>query len=74
MLPRRAERDGRGRNTTEASDPQQITQSCRVPLVPSWSRSRLGGQIVQETLENKNRAGGMTQGEGPEFKPQFHRK
>jgi hypothetical protein len=32
------------------------------------------GQIVCETLHKKNRAGGVAQGEGPEFKPQFHNK
>jgi hypothetical protein len=35
-------------------------------------------QIVQETLcpntLHKNRAGGMAQGEGPEFKPRYHKK
>jgi hypothetical protein len=34
------------------------------------------GQIVWETLSrktlHKNRAGGVAQGEGPEFKPQYH--
>jgi hypothetical protein len=36
------------------------------------------GQIVRETLSQKylykNRVGGVTQGEGPEFKPQYHKK
>jgi hypothetical protein len=36
------------------------------------------GQIVQETYlekaHHKNRAGGVTQGEGPEFKPQYCKK
>jgi hypothetical protein len=36
------------------------------------------GQIVQETLSQKypaqNRAGGVAQGESPEFKPQYHNK
>jgi hypothetical protein len=31
------------------------------------------GQIVHETL-HKNRAGGVTQGVGSEFKPQYHKK
>jgi hypothetical protein len=35
-------------------------------------------QIVQETLSqkilHKNRAGGVAQGEGPEFKSQYHKK
>jgi hypothetical protein len=35
------------------------------------------GQIVQETLSQKNptqkRAGGVAQGVGPEFKPQNHK-
>jgi hypothetical protein len=35
-------------------------------------------QIVHKTLSqktfHKNRAGGMAQGEGPEFKPQYHKK
>jgi hypothetical protein len=36
------------------------------------------GQIVHKTLSlktlHKNRAGRVTQGEGPEFKPQYHKK
>jgi hypothetical protein len=36
------------------------------------------GQIVHKTLSRKNpsqkRAGGMAQGVGPEFKPQYHKK
>jgi hypothetical protein len=36
------------------------------------------GQIIHETLSqktlHKNRAGGGGQGEGPEFKPQYHKK
>jgi hypothetical protein len=36
------------------------------------------GQAVLETLSqmtlHKNRVGGMTQGEFPEFKPQYHKK
>jgi hypothetical protein len=37
------------------------------------------GQIVCETLSGitlhrKNRAGGVAQGTGPEFKPQYHKK
>jgi hypothetical protein len=36
------------------------------------------GQIVLETLSQKNlsqkRAGGVAQGEGPEFKPQYSKK
>jgi hypothetical protein len=36
------------------------------------------GQIVHETLSqknlHKNRAGGVAQGEGLEFKPQYHKK
>jgi hypothetical protein len=51
---------------------------------PSYSGGRdqedCGGseptQIVLETLSqktlHKNRAGGVSQGEGPEFKPQYH--
>jgi hypothetical protein len=35
-------------------------------------------QIVLETLSpktlHKNRAGGVAQGEGPEFKPDYHKK
>jgi hypothetical protein len=35
-------------------------------------------QIVRETLSrktlHKNRAGGVAQGECPEFKPQYHKK
>jgi hypothetical protein len=29
--------------------------------------------LAQKTL-HKNRAGGVSQGEGPEFKPQYHKK
>jgi hypothetical protein len=40
-------------------------------------RSQLG-LIVPETLSqknlHKNRAGGVAQGKGPEFKPQYHKK
>jgi hypothetical protein len=36
------------------------------------------GLIVHETLSrktlHKNKAGGVAQGEGPEFKPQYHKK
>jgi hypothetical protein len=36
------------------------------------------GQVVLETSSqktlHKNRAGGVAQGEGPEFKPQYHKK
>jgi hypothetical protein len=36
------------------------------------------GQIVHETLSQKNptqkRASDVAQGEGPEFKPQYHKK
>jgi hypothetical protein len=35
-------------------------------------------QIVHKTLSrktlHKNRAGGVAEGEGPEFKPQYHKK
>jgi hypothetical protein len=46
---------------------------CRVRVIQSqpW-------QIVCETLSQKNpsqkRVGGVAQGEGPEFKPQYHKK
>jgi hypothetical protein len=40
-------------------------------------RSQLGN-TVHETLSqktlHKNRAGGVAQGEGPEFKPQYYKK
>jgi hypothetical protein len=36
------------------------------------------GQIVRETLSwktlHKNKAGGVVRGEGPELKPQYHKK
>jgi hypothetical protein len=36
------------------------------------------GQILSKTLSqkalHKNRAGGVAQGEGPEFKPQYQKK
>jgi hypothetical protein len=40
--------------------------------------SKPAPQIVRETLSQKNpshkRAGGVAQGVGPEFKPQYHKK
>jgi hypothetical protein len=53
---------------------------------PSYRRQKSGGswfktspgKIVQETLSQKNpsqkKAGGLTQGVGPEFKPQYRKK
>jgi hypothetical protein len=53
---------------------------------PSYLRGRdqedpglkTAGQIIQETLSQKNpsqkRAGGVAQGEGPEFEPQYGKK
>jgi hypothetical protein len=46
------------------------------PIIPVVRRQP--GQIVHETLSQKNplekRAGGVAQSVGPEFKPQYHKK
>jgi hypothetical protein len=51
------------------------TQEVEVKRITVQSQPR---QIVHETLSqkilHKNRAGGVAQGEGPEFKPQYHNK
>jgi hypothetical protein len=51
------------------------TQEAEVRRIAVWSQPR---QIVYETLSWKNpswkRAGRVTQGIGPEFKPQYHKK
>jgi hypothetical protein len=51
------------------------TQEADIRRIVVQSQPR---QTVQETLSWKNtsqkRAGGMAQGEGPEFKPQYHKK
>jgi hypothetical protein len=51
------------------------TQEAEIRRIAVQSQPR---QIVHETLSrktlHKNRAGGVAQGEGPEFKPQYHKK
>jgi hypothetical protein len=40
-----------------------------------WFKARLGKQFARPYLEKlftKNRAGGVAQSEGPEFKPQYN--
>jgi hypothetical protein len=37
------------------------------------AQAKLHKTLTQKTL-HKNRAGGMAQGEGPRFKPQYHKK
>jgi hypothetical protein len=56
------------------------------PVIPATQEAEIRriaigsqpGQIVLETLSQKNpsqkRAGGVAQGEGPEFKPQYRKK
>jgi hypothetical protein len=44
----------------------------------SWFKASLGTNssarpYLKKTL-HKNKAGGVVQGEGPEFKPQYHKK
>jgi hypothetical protein len=42
-----------------------------------WFEASLGKQFERPYLKKpftKNRAGGMVQGEGPEFKPQYRKK
>jgi hypothetical protein len=52
-----------------------VIQEAAIRRIASRSQS---GQIVPETLSqktlHKNRAGGVDQGEHPEFKPQFCKK
>jgi hypothetical protein len=51
------------------------TQDTEIGRIMVQSQPR---QIVPETLSQKNpsqkRAGGVVQGVGPEFKPQYHKK
>jgi hypothetical protein len=51
------------------------TQEAEIRRISVQSQSR---QIVHETLSQENpsqtRAGGVAQGIGPEFKPQYHKK
>jgi hypothetical protein len=37
-------------------------------------RLSLGKPFTKKKKKKKNRAGGMAQGEGPEFKPQYRKK
>jgi hypothetical protein len=54
------------------------TQEAAIRRIVLWSQHGQIGQIVRETLSwkahHKYRAGGVAQGEGPEFKPQNHKK
>jgi hypothetical protein len=51
------------------------TQEADIRRISVWSQSRW---IVHETLPwkkpSQKRVGGVAQGEGPEFKPQYHKK
>jgi hypothetical protein len=51
------------------------TQEAEIRRMEVWSQSE---QIVHETLSwktlHKNRAGGVAQGAGPEFKPQYQKE
>jgi hypothetical protein len=51
------------------------TQEVEIRRITVWSQPR---KIVLETLSqkilHKNRAGGVAQGGGPEFKLQYHKK
>jgi hypothetical protein len=51
------------------------TQEAEIKRIAARSQP---GKIVPQTLSQKSptpkRAGGVAQGEGPEFKPQYHRK
>jgi hypothetical protein len=42
-------------------------------VVQNQTRQKVLKTLAQKTL-HKNRAGGEAQGEGPEFKPQYHQK
>jgi hypothetical protein len=52
-----------------------VTQEAEIRRIAGRSQP---GHIVCETLSGKkvtkNRAGGVTQGEGPEFKPQYQKQ
>jgi hypothetical protein len=57
------------------------TQEAEIRILSHSQRIAVRGQpwqIVCETLSQKNpsqkRVGGVAQGEGPEFKPQYHKK
>jgi hypothetical protein len=50
------------------------TEEAEIRRIPVQSQL---GEIVRETLSQKNpseRAGGVAQTVGPEFKPQYHRR
>jgi hypothetical protein len=51
------------------------TQEAEIRRITVQSQA---GQIVRKTLSrktlHKNRAGGVAQGEGPKFKPQYYKK
>jgi hypothetical protein len=51
------------------------TQEAEIRRIPVQSQP---GQILRQTLSqktfHKNRTGGVAQGEGPEFKPQYCKK
>jgi hypothetical protein len=61
-----------------------VTHACNLATQEAEIRSTVqsqSGQIVLETLSqktlshtHKNWAGGLAQGEGPEFKPQYQKK
>jgi hypothetical protein len=41
-------------------------------LKPAWANS--SQDTILKKAHHKNRAGGVAQGEGPEIKPQYHKK
>jgi hypothetical protein len=56
-------------------NPSPATQEAEIRRIVVQSQP---GQLVHKNLNrktlHKNRAGGVAQGEGPEFKPQYHQK
>jgi hypothetical protein len=40
-------------------------------LKPAWAKKK---SSISRKILHKNRAGGVAQGESPEFKPQYHKK
>jgi hypothetical protein len=41
---------------------------------PTWANSSARPYLKKTLQKKKNRAGGVAQGEGPEFKPQYRKK
>jgi hypothetical protein len=73
--------------TTARTSYKNVFSRCRwfTPVIPATQKAEIRRimvqsqprQIVHETLSrktlHKNRAGGVAQGEGSEFKPQYHK-